>query len=147
MTRRWTPAARFALGGAVLTAALLLGGDRTGALTAAAVSLLIAAVHSPLVFPRSVGAEEARRRSDADGRPVVYWRPGCAYCLRLRFRLGLRGRRAHWVDIWRDPAGAAEVRAANGGDETVPTVVVAGRPHTNPDPRRVREWLALPGRG
>ncbi|MFF5039670.1 glutaredoxin domain-containing protein [Streptomyces nigra] len=147
MTRRWTPAARFALGGAVLTAALLLGGDRTGALTAAAVSLLIAAVQSPLVFPRSVGAEEARRRSDADGRPVVYWRPGCAYCLRLRFRLGLRGRRAHWVDIWRDPAGAAEVRAANGGDETVPTVVVAGRPHTNPDPRRVREWLALPGRG
>ncbi|MFJ5212215.1 MULTISPECIES: glutaredoxin domain-containing protein [Streptomyces] len=146
MTRRWTPAARFALGGAVLTAALLLIGDRTGALTAAAVSLLIAAVHSPLVFPRPVGAEEARRLSDADGRPVVYWRPGCAYCLRLRFRLGPRARRAHWVDIWHDPAGAAEVRAANGGDETVPTVVVAGRPHTNPDPRRVREWLALPGR-
>ncbi|MEW2424795.1 glutaredoxin domain-containing protein [Streptomyces nigra] len=146
MTRRWTLAARFALGGAVLTAALLLIGDRTGALTAAAVSLLIAAVHSPLAFPRSVGAEEARRLSDADGRPVVYWRPGCAYCLRLRFRLGLRVRRAHWVDIWRDPAGAAAVRAANGGDETVPTVVVAGRPHTNPDPRRVREWLALPGR-
>ncbi|MFE0920243.1 glutaredoxin domain-containing protein [Streptomyces nigra] len=146
MTRRWTLAARFALGGAVLTAALLLIGDRTGALTAAAVSLLIAAVHSPLVFPRPVGAEEARRLSDADGRPVVYWRPGCAYCLRLRFRLGPRARRAHWVDIWHDPAGAAEVRAANGGDETVPTVVVAGRPHTNPDPRRVREWLALPGR-
>ncbi|MFF7101066.1 glutaredoxin domain-containing protein [Streptomyces nigra] len=146
MTRRWTLAARFALGGAVLTAALLLIGDRTGALTGAAVSLLIAAVHSPLVFPRPVGAEEARRLSDADGRPVVYWRPGCAYCLRLRFRLGPRARRAHWVDIWHDPAGAAEVRAANGGDETVPTVVVAGRPHTNPDPRRVREWLALPGR-
>ncbi|MFJ5060289.1 glutaredoxin domain-containing protein [Streptomyces nigra] len=146
MTRRWTLAARFALGGAVLTAALLLIGDRTGALTGAAVSLLIAVVHSPLVFPRPVGAEEARRLSDADGRPVVYWRPGCAYCLRLRFRLGPRARRAHWVDIWHDPAGAAEVRAANGGDETVPTVVVAGRPHTNPDPRRVREWLALPGR-
>ncbi|MFD7393039.1 glutaredoxin domain-containing protein [Streptomyces sp. NPDC059852] len=146
MTRRWTLAARFALGGAVLTAALLLSGDRTGALTAAAVSLLIAVVHSPLVFPRSVGAEEARRLSDADGRPVVYWRPGCVYCLRLRLRLGLRAGRAHWVDIWRDPAGAAEVRAANGGDETVPTVVVAGRPHTDPDPRWVRERLAPAGR-
>ena len=27
--------------------------------------------------------------------------------------------------------------AANDGDETVPTIVVAGRPHVNPDP----EWL------
>lgn len=47
----------------------------------------------------------------------------------------------HWVDIWRDPDGAAVVRAANQGDETVPTVVVAGRAHTNPDPAWVREQL------
>jgi glutaredoxin len=94
-------------------------------------------VNSPLVFPRSIDALEARRRSATDGRPVVYWRPGCAYCLRLRIRLGRGARQLHWVNIWRDPAGAAAVREANGGDETVPTVVVADRPHTNPDP----EWV------
>ncbi|MCI3272310.1 hypothetical protein [Streptomyces cylindrosporus] len=38
--------------------------------------------------------------------------------------------------------GAAAVRAANDGNETVPTVVVAGRPHTNPDPEWVREQLS-----
>ncbi|GHG99604.1 glutaredoxin domain-containing protein [Streptomyces rubradiris] len=102
---------------------------------------LLAVVHSPLVFPRPVGAVEARELSTVDGRPVVYWRAGCRYCLRLRFRLGRDARRLHWVDIWRDPAGAAAVRAVNGGAETVPTVVVAGRPYVNPDPRWVRAQL------
>ena len=113
--------------------------------TAAALLLafvLLAGVNSPLIFPRSIGALEAQRRSAADGRPVVYWRPGCAYCIRLRTRLGRSARRAHWVDIWRDPEGAAVVRAANDGNETVPTVVVAGRPHTNPDPAWVRGQLS-----
>ena len=78
----------------------------------------------------------------ADGRPVVYWRPGCAFCVRLRTRLGRRARKAHWVNIWRDPAGAAAVRAVNDGDETVPTVVVGGQAHVNPDPAWVREQLS-----
>jgi mycoredoxin len=105
------------------------------------VFLLLAGMNSPLIFPRSIGALEAQRRSAVDGRPIVYWRPGCTYCLRLRVRLGRSARQLHWVDIWRDPAGAAAVRAANDGDETVPTVVVAGRPHVNPDPGWVREQL------
>jgi glutaredoxin len=95
-----------------------------------------------LVFPRSVGASEAQRRSAADGRPVIYWRPGCAYCMRMRLRLGRNARRLYWVDIWRDPAGAAAVRAVNDGDETVPTVFVGGRAHVNPDPAWVREQLS-----
>lgn len=56
---------------------------------------------------------EAQRRSAVDGRPVVFWRPGCAYCMRLRVRLGRGSRQVYWVDIWRDPAGAAAVRAAD----------------------------------
>ncbi|MEU5421695.1 glutaredoxin domain-containing protein [Streptomyces sp. NPDC020799] len=104
--------------------------------------LALAGVHSPLIFPRSVDVHEAQRRSVADGRPVVFWRPGCKYCMRLRIRLGRRARQLHWVNIWRDPAAAAAVRAANDGNETVPTVVVAGRPHTNPDPKWVREQLS-----
>lgn len=111
------------------------------AVTLLLIFLLAAALLSPLAFPRSVSAAEALRRSEADGRPIVYWRPGCRYCLRLRTRLGRHAHRMHWVDIWRDPDGAAAVRAATGGDETVPTVVVAGRPHVNPDPRWVRAQL------
>ncbi|GGV89390.1 glutaredoxin domain-containing protein [Streptomyces massasporeus] len=127
--------------GAAGAAGLVLTGSTAAAVVLLVVFLLLAGAHSPLVFPRSVGALEAERRSAADGRPVVYWRPGCQYCLRLRVRLGRDARRVHWVDIWRDPAGAAVVRAANQGNETVPTVVVAGRAHTNPDPAWVREQL------
>ncbi|MEU9392919.1 glutaredoxin domain-containing protein [Streptomyces sp. NPDC048324] len=142
MTRVWLPPLLLVLCGAALAAELALDGSPAQATVVLLVFLVSAAVNSPLIFPKSVKAQEAQRRSAADGRPVVYWRPGCTYCVRLRLRLGRRARRLHWVDIRRDPAGAAVVRAANGGDETVPTVVVAGRSHTNPDPDWVRRQLA-----
>ncbi|MER7901037.1 glutaredoxin domain-containing protein [Streptomyces sp. NPDC096046] len=141
MKRAWTMPVLLLLCGTAGAAGLILRGSTGAAVGLLLVILLLAGAQSPLVFPRSVGALEAQRRSAADGRPVVYWRPGCTYCLRLRIRLGRDAGRLHWVDIWRDPAGAAAVRAANRGDETVPTVVVAGRPHTNPDPAWVREQL------
>lgn len=72
---------------------------------------------------------------------VIYWRQGCAYCTRLRARLGRAGRQALWVNIWKDPDAAAFVRSVNGGDETVPTVVVDGETSTNPDPAAVRAAL------
>jgi mycoredoxin len=114
--------------------------------SAIAVLLLFAAVAaamSPLIFPRSIGAAQARERSAEDGRPIIYWRPGCPYCLRLRVRLGLAGRHAHWVNIWSDPAGAAAVRQVTGGDETVPTVVTAEESFVNPDPSWVRARLRV----
>ncbi|MBW8793438.1 MAG: hypothetical protein JF597_07560 [Streptomyces sp.] len=141
MTRVWLPPILFLLCGTGLAVGLLMEKDPGTAVALLLLFVLLAGVNSPLVFPRSIDAEEARRRSAVDGRPVVFWRPGCAYCLRLRLRLGRRARRAHWVDIWRDPEGAA-VRAANDGNETVPTVVVAGRSHVNPDPAWVREQLS-----
>lgn len=91
------------------------------------------AVCSPLVFPRRGAAPDA---------VTVYYRPGCGYCLRLRLSLGSRARRARWVDIWADPQAAAYVRSVNGGDATVPTVVLDGVPHTNPSPAVVRAALA-----
>jgi mycoredoxin len=108
-----------------------------------AVFAALAFAWSPLAFPRSLGAAQAQERSRQDGRPVIYWRPGCTYCQRLRIRLGRDGRRAHWVNIWADPAGAAAVRAITGGDETVPTVELAGQSHVNPDPAWLRERLRL----
>ncbi|MFC7933247.1 glutaredoxin domain-containing protein [Streptomyces cinereoruber] len=140
MTRARTLPLLFLLCGSVLAWAVFEESPGRAAVILL-VFLLLAAAHSPLVFPRSIGAEEARRLSALDGRPIVFWRPGCKYCLRLRVRLGRDARRLHWVDIWRDPAGAAAVRAVNDGDETVPTVFVAGRPHVNPEPAWVRSQL------
>ncbi|MFF7329851.1 glutaredoxin domain-containing protein [Streptomyces sp. NPDC008150] len=142
MVRVWILPAAFVACGVLVAAPLLLHGSPGAAVPPLVAFVLVAWLNSPLLFPRSVGSAEARRRSATDGRPVVYWRPGCTYCMRLRIRLGRRAGRLHWVNIWRDPDGAAVVRAANGGDETVPTVVVAGRPHVNPDPGWVRAHLS-----
>ncbi|MFJ2904023.1 glutaredoxin domain-containing protein [Streptomyces sp. NPDC087212] len=141
MMRAWTlPMLLVLCGSAAATGPILKGSPGTAAVLLSAF-LILAFVNSPLIYPRSVDAREAQRRSAVDGRPIVFWRPGCTYCLRLRIRLGRAARRAHWVNIWRDPAAAATVRAANDGNETVPTVIVADRPHTNPDPEWVREQL------
>ncbi|MGW5434496.1 glutaredoxin domain-containing protein [Streptomyces sp. NPDC004059] len=142
MMRAWTLPMLLVLCGSTAATGLIFKGSPGTAAALLLVFLALAGVNSPLIFPRSIGAREAQRRSAVDGRPVVYWRPGCTYCMRLRIRLGNSARQLHWVNIWRDPAGAAEVRAANNGNETVPTVVVAGQPHTNPDPRWVREQLS-----
>ncbi|MEU4145728.1 glutaredoxin domain-containing protein [Streptomyces parvulus] len=142
MMRTWTLPTLLVLGGAAVATGQIRSGS-PGAATAFLLAFLaLAGVYSPLIFPRSTGALEAQRRSAVDGRPVVYWRPGCKYCMRLRIKLGRSARRLHWVDIWRDPTAAAAVRAANDGNETVPTVVVAGQSHTNPDPEWVREQLS-----
>ncbi|MGW1255452.1 glutaredoxin domain-containing protein [Streptomyces sp. NPDC002513] len=142
MMRAWILPLMLVLCGSAVATGLILNWELGSAVAFLLVFVVLAGVNSPLVFPRSIGAVEAQRRSAADGRPVVYWRPGCTYCLRLRMRLGRSAHRLHWVDIWRDPAGAAVVKAANDGNETVPTVVVAGRAHTNPDPAWVREQLS-----
>ncbi|MFF9177568.1 glutaredoxin domain-containing protein [Streptomyces sp. NPDC014793] len=147
MTRSWTVPALIGLCGVVIATGLFLGRGPGAAAPVLVWFVLLAVVYSPVIFPRPVGAEEARRRGAVDGRPIVYWRPGCKYCLRLRIGLGRDADRLHWVDIWRDPAGAAEVRAVNGGDETVPTVVIAGRPYVNPDPAWLRGRLSPAVRG
>ncbi|MFC8225224.1 glutaredoxin domain-containing protein [Streptomyces sp. NPDC057287] len=144
MMRAWiSPVLLVACGALAATSLLAKGLPRT-AVALLLLFVLLAGLYSPLMFPRPVGAAEAQRRSAADGRPIVYWRTGCAYCLRLRLRLGRNAGRLHWVDIWRDTDGAAVVRAANDGNETVPTVVVSGRPHVNPDPEWVRAQLSPP---
>jgi len=68
---------------------------------------------------------------------TVYWRPGCPYCMWLRF--GLRRARvgATEVNIWEDADGAATVRSITGGDEIVPTVTVGSVALVNPSARRV----------
>ncbi|MEV4428893.1 glutaredoxin domain-containing protein [Streptomyces sp. NPDC049602] len=142
MMRAWMLPILLVLSGSLVAAGVFAKGDPGEAVVLLLLFVLLAGAHSRLVFPRPVSAPEAQRRSAVDGRPIVYWRPGCQYCLRLRIRLGRHARQVYWVDIWRDADGAAVVRAANDGNETVPTVVVAGRPFVNPDPAWVREKLS-----
>jgi hypothetical protein len=96
--------------GAAMVATLVAADQRGLAVIAGLTCLGLAFVVSPLFFPSPLTAVEAQRRSADDGRPIVYWRPGCPFCMKLRLRLGRAGSRLHWVDIWRDPAGAAAVR-------------------------------------
>lgn len=85
--------------------------------------------------------EGAQAAAANDGAPIIYWRASCSFCLQMRLSLGKMGRRAHWVNIKHDPDAAAFVRSVNGGNETVPTVVMHGQPVTNPDPQLVRKAL------
>ncbi|MBL7498751.1 NrdH-redoxin [Frankia sp. CNm7] len=68
---------------------------------------------------------------------TVYTRPGCPHSFLLR--RGLRRRRIDFteVNIWADPHGAAAVRAVAAGNETVPTVHVAGQWLVNPSTAQV----------
>jgi mycoredoxin len=73
---------------------------------------------------------------------TVYTRPGCPYCFRLRRGLRRRGIPFVEVNIWQDPAAAAAVRAVADGNETVPTVHIAGQWLVNPPATRVAELYA-----
>ncbi|MFC7243168.1 glutaredoxin domain-containing protein [Catellatospora aurea] len=143
MVRRWMVPLLIAVTGAAVAARQFVTGSPVAGAVLGLLFGLLAVTQSPLAFPRSIETAEAQRRAAEDGKPIVYWRPGCPFCLRLRARLGPSGaRRAHWVDIWRDPDGAAAVRAITGGDETVPTVVIGDSSHVNPDPNWLRRQIA-----
>ncbi|MFG1767161.1 glutaredoxin domain-containing protein [Micromonospora parva] len=141
MLRRWILAILMAACGVLVAVTQLSDGLPAVGGVELVVFLVLALLLSPWAFPRSVSDAEARRVSAVDGRPIVYWRPGCRYCLQLRFSLGRLARRAHWVDIWHDPAAAATVRTAAGGNETVPTVMLGEQAVVNPDRAWFRQQL------
>jgi len=96
-----------------------------------------------LVLGRPPHSPQADVVRDLDDGVTIYWRDGCPFCLRLRWAVRKHATQATWVDIWTDPEAAAFVRTTNdGGDEVVPTVVIDGVPHTNPDPHVVKARLA-----
>ncbi|MDI6101509.1 glutaredoxin domain-containing protein [Actinoplanes sp. NEAU-A12] len=146
MLRRWSAAILTALCGVLVAATKISDGAPGSAALLLALFLGLGFVLSPLAFPRSSPADAdlattTAPDSTADDRPIVYWRPGCVFCLRLRVRLGADAARLRWVDIWQDPAAAAAVREITGGDETVPTVVIGGHGHVNPDPSWLRDQI------
>lgn len=79
--------------------------------------------------------------SEQDG-VVVYWRPGCPYCMVLRRGMRRTGLQYTEINIWDEPKAAAFVRSVADGNETVPTVVVAGKAMVNPSTRQVMAAVA-----
>lgn len=72
---------------------------------------------------------------------VIYWRPDCVYCLDLLLRLKFTPLRYRKVDIRKSADARALVRSVADGNETVPTVVVAGRALVNPSKRQLIETV------
>ncbi len=71
--------------------------------------------------------------------PVVYFKPGCPFGIRLRTGLTLHRVPHRSVRFRDDEDGAARVRGVNDGNEISPTVFIAGRWLTNPGWREVRD--------
>ncbi|WP_309080350.1 glutaredoxin domain-containing protein [Zhihengliuella sp.] len=110
----------------LLAAAVLIAGliDGLEPLDAVIVLALLAfTVFAGIALTVRSGPASGAEQRVAAGGVAVYWRPGCVYCLKLMWALRSRLGDAYWVNIWEDDDGAAAVRAVNGGNETVPTLV------------------------
>ena len=77
---------------------------------------------------------------------TMYSTPWCGYCHRLKGQLDREGIPFEVVDIMQQPEAAAVVEEANGGDQTVPTLVYSdGSSMTNPSLAQVKDKLAALG--
>lgn len=95
-----------------------------------------------LVAGHPAPTPHAEALARAEHGVAVYWRPGCPFSGRLRMAVRKDRHRIAWVNIWKDDAGRAYDASVNDGNETVPTVVIDGTPHTNPDPAVVKAALS-----
>lgn len=74
---------------------------------------------------------------------TMYTTTWCGYCVRLKHGLDREGIEYTEVNIEQDPDAAAFVGSVNGGNHTVPTVLLPdGSALTNPTVRDIRDRLA-----
>ncbi len=74
---------------------------------------------------------------------TMYSTPWCGYCHRLKGQLQREGINFTMVDIEQQPEHVTTVERANGGNQTVPTLVFAdGSTQTNPSMAQVKQKLA-----
>jgi mycoredoxin len=78
------------------------------------------------------------------GSFTMYTTPWCGYCHRLKSQLDREGIIDYKVvDIEQDPGAALIVERANGGNQTVPTLIYTdGSAQTNPSVAQVKAKLA-----
>ena len=74
---------------------------------------------------------------------TMYTTPWCGYCKRLKGQLGREDITFDEVDIEQVPEAADIVEKANGGNQTVPTLVYSdGTAMTNPSLAQIKAKLA-----
>ena len=74
---------------------------------------------------------------------TMYTTPWCGYCHRLKSQLDREGISYEIIDIEQQPEAADIVESANGGNQTVPTLVFAdGTAQTNPSLAQVKNKIA-----
>ena len=74
---------------------------------------------------------------------TMFTTPWCGYCRRLKGQLDREGIEFDMVDIEEYPEAADTVSQANGGNQTVPTLLFAdGSTQTNPSVAQIKEKLA-----
>jgi mycoredoxin len=74
---------------------------------------------------------------------TIYSTSWCSYCRRLKSQLDREGIAYDEVNIEQDPESAKFVESANGGNQTVPTVLFTdGSTLTNPSVAQVKQKLA-----
>ena len=77
------------------------------------------------------------------GSVTMYSTPWCGYCHRLKGQMDREGIAYDVVDIERQPDAAEIVMQANGGNQTVPTLIFPdGTTQTNPSVKQVKAKLA-----
>jgi len=133
--RQWVIAAVAAVAGFAL---VNFGNVASSIVIMVLVVVFLLVLTTPVLYPRSLSDDASRVAAIEKSVPLIYWRPGCIFCLRLRVALLLRGKKAVWTNIRADAAAAARVRSVNDGNETVPTVFVGTGHRTNPSP----SWVA-----
>ncbi len=134
---RWWPPVIVALG----AVAVLIASNGLVGIVIAVLLGGYALMVSPAIYPKSADLQVALERATAGQAPLVFWKPGCRYCIRLRLAVGRTGRRMSWIDSSVDKQAQAIVRSKNGGDHTTPTVMFNDQTRTNPDVAWVRTLL------
>ncbi|MCX5331497.1 MULTISPECIES: mycoredoxin [unclassified Streptomyces] len=77
------------------------------------------------------------------GTVTMYSTTWCGYCQRLKKQMDREGIAYTEINIEQDPASAVFVEKANGGNQTVPTVLFAdGSTLTNPSLAQVKQKIA-----
>lgn len=135
--KRWVVPGVIAAAGAALGGHQWAAGDQVAALIAIAAALGLSWWFHRLLRPGAhVDLDQV-----PTGRLVVFWKPGCLYCVRLLERFE-SSTGISWVNIREDPAAARIVREHNHGDELTPTVRTAsGEFLSNPSPDELAHIL------
>lgn len=73
---------------------------------------------------------------------IVYWRPGCSWCIKLWRALEPEERdRLLWVNVMADPEAAHWIRQFHDGDLVTPTVVTSQGRQVAATPEQIRARL------